>query len=101
MIRTAGSRTSVVGRGLLRARRGAGRAMGAIRLGQLGKKALVVEKAELGGECLNRGCIPSKALLHASGLYHEVRTVGPTIGVVASDVRFDMTKAQGAKRALV
>ncbi len=42
----------------------------AIRAGQLGLKAACVEKrATLGGTCLNVGCIPSKALLHASELY--------------------------------
>jgi len=44
---------------------GPGGYMAAIRAGQLGKKVLLVEKSELGGECLNRGCIPSKALIHA------------------------------------
>lgn len=38
----------------------------AIRLGQLKKKVLVVEKKRTGGVCLNRGCIPTKALLHAA-----------------------------------
>ncbi len=38
---------------------GPGGYVAAIRAGQLGKKVLLVEKGELGGECLNRGCIPS------------------------------------------
>ena len=38
----------------------------AIRLAQLGKKVMVVDRAEVGGVCLNRGCIPSKALIHAN-----------------------------------
>ena len=44
----------------------------AIRAGQLGLKTAIIEKREsgkLGGTCLNVGCIPSKALLHASELY--------------------------------
>src|SRR5580698_9479370 len=42
----------------------------AVRAGQLGLKAAIVEKrATLGGTCLNVGCIPSKALLHVSELY--------------------------------
>ena len=53
----------------------------AIRAGQLGLKAAVVEKgATLGGTCLNVGCMPSKALLHASELYsaatHDFATLG-------------------------
>ncbi|MFT4717184.1 MAG: dihydrolipoamide dehydrogenase, partial [Paracoccaceae bacterium] len=44
----------------------------AIRCAQLGLKTAVVEGREtLGGTCLNVGCIPSKALLHASHSYHE------------------------------
>lgn len=44
----------------------------AIRLAQLGKKVTVVERAEVGGVCLNRGCIPSKALIHAGGVYERL-----------------------------
>lgn len=43
----------------------------AIRLGQLGKKVAIIEEAELGGECLNFGCIPSKAIIQLSDLYHR------------------------------
>ena len=80
---------------------GPGGYMAAIRAGQLGKKVLLIERDELGGECLNRGCIPSKALLHAGALFHEVRTLGPEIGVVAGSLAFDMAKAQASKQALV
>jgi dihydrolipoamide dehydrogenase len=80
---------------------GPGGYIAAIRLGQLGKKALLVEKGELGGECLNRGCIPSKALLHASNLYHQIRTEGPEIGVNAPEVTFDLEKMQDWKGAVV
>ena len=44
----------------------------AIRLGQLGKSVVLIEKEEMGGVCLNRGCIPSKALIHAAGQYHQL-----------------------------
>jgi dihydrolipoamide dehydrogenase len=44
----------------------------AIKCAQLGLKTAIVEKnPTLGGTCLNIGCIPSKALLHASDMYHE------------------------------
>ncbi|MBI4815320.1 MAG: dihydrolipoyl dehydrogenase [Deltaproteobacteria bacterium] len=43
-----------------------------IRLGQLGKKAVVIEREALGGVCLNWGCIPSKALIHAANLVDDV-----------------------------
>ncbi|HTT46164.1 MAG TPA: FAD-dependent oxidoreductase, partial [Thermoplasmata archaeon] len=60
---------------------GPGGYMAAIRSGQLGRKVLLVERQDLGGECLNRGCIPSKALIHASLLYHSLLTEGPEVGV--------------------
>jgi len=80
---------------------GPGGYVAAIRLGQLGIPALVVEKRELGGECLNRGCIPSKALIHASVLFHQLATEGPEIGVTASGLSFDLAKAQVWKDAVV
>ncbi len=80
---------------------GPGGYMAAIRAGQLGKKALVVEKRDLGGECLNRGCIPSKALIHASLLYAAVRSEGVEVGVRAKDPSFDLETAQKWKGAVV
>ena len=80
---------------------GPGGYMAALRLGQLGRKVLLAERRELGGECLNRGCIPSKALLHSAALYTEVRDLGPSVGVLSRDLRFDMEKAQAAKAAVV
>ena len=47
---------------------GPGGYVAAIKLGQLGKKALVVDRDKLGGECLNYGCIPSKALIAAANI---------------------------------
>jgi len=53
---------------------GLGGYVGAIRAAQLGLEVLLVEKGpRLGGVCLNRGCIPSKALIHAAELFHSVR----------------------------
>ncbi len=75
--------------------------MAAIRAGQLGKKVLLVERAELGGECLNRGCIPSKALIHAARLLDELRREGPEIGVRASEVSFDLAAASRWKDSVV
>ena len=75
--------------------------VGAIRLGQLGVKTILVEKRDLGGECLNRGCIPSKALIHAALLYHALQTEGPEVGVTADGVRFDLAVTQKWKGAVV
>ncbi|MEM0128652.1 MAG: dihydrolipoyl dehydrogenase [Thermoplasmata archaeon] len=80
---------------------GPGGYMAAIRLGQLGRKTILVEKDRLGGECLNRGCIPSKALIYASELYHRVRTDGETLGVVASGLRFDLARTMAWKESVV
>jgi dihydrolipoamide dehydrogenase len=55
--------------------------VGAIRAAQLGMKVAVVERDKLGGTCLNRGCIPSKALLESAYLYHHVREQGAEFGL--------------------
>jgi dihydrolipoyl dehydrogenase len=55
----------------------------AIRLGQLGKKVLCVEKERLGGVCLNWGCMPSKALLHVGEVMtaaHDLKDMGVVFG---------------------
>ena len=52
---------------------GPGGYVAAIRAAQLGMKAAVIERAELGGICLNWGCIPTKALLRSSELYHQIK----------------------------
>ncbi len=65
----------------------------AIRLGQLGRKALVVERDALGGECLNRGCIPSKALIHTSEIYDEVKRSGAELGI-PGEIHLDLGATQ-------
>jgi dihydrolipoamide dehydrogenase len=80
---------------------GPGGYVGAIRAGQLGLKVLLVEKDELGGECLNRGCIPSKALIHASLLYAALRTEGPEVGVRGSEPQFDVAQSVRWKDTVV
>ena len=47
-----------------------------VMAGALGMRVLLIEKAKMGGECLNTGCVPSKALLHAARVAHAVRTAG-------------------------
>jgi dihydrolipoamide dehydrogenase len=61
----------------------------AIRAAQLGKKAAVVEADKLGGTCLHLGCIPTKALLETSGLYHKVHDRGQEFGIVAPESSYD------------
>lgn len=81
---------------------GPGGYVSAIRLGQLGKEVLLVEKDQLGGECLNRGCIPSKALIHLSTLYDALRSEGPEVGIRATgEIQFDLAVAQRWKESVV
>lgn len=80
---------------------GPGGYIAAIRLGQLGVATTLVEKRELGGECLNRGCIPSKALIHASQLYHRLLTEGPEIGVAATGVSVDVGRMMAWKESVI
>jgi dihydrolipoamide dehydrogenase len=65
----------------------------AIRAGQLGLKTAIVEmRGKLGGTCLNVGCIPSKALLHASDAYESARTSFKDLGVIVDGVRLDLAQ---------
>ncbi len=69
----------------------------AIRAGQLGMKVACVEmRATLGGTCLNVGCIPSKALLHASELYEQANKDFAGIGIEVSP-KLNLPKMMGAK----
>jgi dihydrolipoamide dehydrogenase len=73
----------------------------AIRCAQLGMKVAVVEKrASHGGTCLNVGCIPSKALLHASELYAESKHAFAKMGIVAQ-TSIDFPKMMGFKQEAI
>ena len=63
----------------------------AIRAAQLGMTVALVEKGFLGGTCLNRGCIPSKAFIRCASLLEDIKGA-KTFGVSASDVSFDWSK---------
>ena len=75
---------------------GPGGYVAAIRAAQLGARTAIVEKDRLGGTCLVRGCIPTKAMLQSSELYSIMRR-GGEYGVVADSLRFDL-KAANARR---
>jgi dihydrolipoamide dehydrogenase len=63
----------------------------AIRAAQLGLKTALVEKDKtFGGTCLNVGCIPSKALLHASELYEEAGHAFPKMGIKVGAPKLDL-----------
>ncbi|MEM9642096.1 MAG: dihydrolipoyl dehydrogenase [Pseudomonadota bacterium] len=74
----------------------------AIRCAQLGLKTACVEGREtLGGTCLNVGCIPSKAMLYASELYHEAHTHFDQMGIVGATPSVDLDKMQSYKNKTV
>ena len=74
----------------------------AIRCAQLGLKVAVVEGRDtLGGTCLNVGCIPSKALLHASHMLHEAQENFPKMGLITAAPKVDWAKMQGYKDDVV
>ena len=64
----------------------------AIRLAQLGKKTAVIEKENVGGVCLNVGCIPSKALIHAATVYANLEHELPLMGITAKGASLDVEK---------
>lgn len=61
----------------------------AIKAAQLGMKVALAEKDKIGGTCLNRGCIPTKALLHAAGIYQELKSC-EEYGISAKECGFQM-----------
>jgi len=74
----------------------------AIKAAQLGLKVAVVEKnPTFGGTCLNIGCIPSKALLHASEVFHQAGHVMADLGVMTETPKLDLKKMMGHKDAVV
>jgi dihydrolipoamide dehydrogenase len=73
----------------------------AVRASQLGKKPAVIEAEKLGGTCLHLGCIPTKALLETSGLYHKVHDRGPEFGIVAPESGFDYERLASRRDGIV
>ena len=72
----------------------------ALRAAQLGADVTMVERAELGGTCLNWGCIPTKALLATADLLRRVRRADE-YGLVVPEVSFDFTKMMSRKEDVV
>lgn len=72
----------------------------ALRAGQLGLNVALIEKAELGGTCLHRGCIPTKALLHAGEVADEIRG-SDHVGIVAEFGGVDMARVNAYKDGVV
>src|SRR5882762_243022 len=79
---------------------GPGGYVAALRAAQLGARTAVVEKDRVGGTCLVRGCIPTKALLQSSELYTLAKGGAP-FGLVADKIDFDWPAAQKRKSGVV
>src|SRR5580765_7304612 len=72
----------------------------AIRAGQLKKRVLCIEKENLGGTCLNWGCIPTKALLEDGAFINRLRNHAAEHGVSFSNLAIDFPKVIGRSRSI-
>ncbi|CAB1130249.1 branched-chain alpha-keto acid dehydrogenase E3 subunit (dihydrolipoamide dehydrogenase) [Candidatus Hydrogenisulfobacillus filiaventi] len=79
---------------------GTGGYVAAIRAAQLGMHVALVEQEKVGGTCLHRGCIPTKALLHTAELLHDIRH-GADFGLKADNVAVDYPRALARKAQVV
>lgn len=79
---------------------GPGGYVAAIRAAQLGQTVALVEKEQLGGTCLNRGCIPTKALVKAANLWREINSC-QEFGFSVSAPKLDMAAVQTRKNQVV
>ena len=72
----------------------------ALEAARLGLQTALVESDAWGGTCLNRGCIPTKALLHAAGVYDSARN-GQDMGIHAEDAYLDLDELHAWKAGIV
>ncbi len=79
---------------------GPGGYVAALRAAQLGAQVALVEKDKVGGTCLNRGCIPTKALLHAAEIWGHFKE-GGSDGVLCDNPRLDYPKVVDHKDQIV
>ncbi len=79
---------------------GPGGYVAAIRLGQLGIRTAIVERDAVGGVCLNVGCIPSKAIIHAARVFHEASTAAE-MGLLFDAPRVDLARTKSWKNSVV
>ncbi len=79
---------------------GPGGYVAAIKAAQLGLNVALIEKDHLGGTCLNRGCIPTKSLLHAASLYNEVWS-WPQLGLACERPSYDYAVMHQRKEAVI
>ncbi|MGN7410033.1 dihydrolipoyl dehydrogenase [Sporosarcina sp. SAFN-010] len=80
---------------------GTGGYVAAIRSAQLGLKTALVEKGKLGGTCLHKGCIPSKALLKSAEVYQLTKEKAQSFGVETEGVTLNFSAVQERKKSIV
>ena len=73
----------------------------AIRSAQLGKEVIIIDKGSIGGECLNWGCIPSKALISAADFYYKIIHETPKMGITTENTKIDVKQLQKWKADVV
>ncbi|MCF6094416.1 dihydrolipoyl dehydrogenase [Microaerobacter geothermalis] len=79
---------------------GPGGYVAAVKAAQLGLQVAVVEKDKLGGTCLHKGCIPSKALLRSAEVYHTLKD-SEAYGITTQGLGYDFLKVQQRKNKIV
>lgn len=79
---------------------GPGGYVAAIRAAQMGAKVAIIEKEQVGGTCLNWGCIPTKALVAGADMLRKLRSAGE-FGINVENVNFDLSKLVDRKDAIV
>ncbi len=79
---------------------GSGGYTSALELAKAGKKVILIEKGRVGGACLIRGCIPSKAFVHASNIVHKGKR-SSEIGIQIGEPVIDMVRIQEWKESIV
>jgi|TARA_B110000196_G_scaffold253628_1_gene223310 dihydrolipoamide dehydrogenase len=72
----------------------------ALYAGGAGLQVAIIERRDLGGTCLHRGCVPAKALLETAAVYRTVQNANK-FGISASDPKVDLSVAQGRKQSIV
>src|SRR5699024_7907515 len=79
---------------------GTGGYVAAIRAAQLGKQVAIVEAEKLGGTCLHKGCIPSKALLRSAEVYRQTKA-SFDFGIDAKEITLNFPDVQSRKASVV
>lgn len=79
---------------------GPGGYVAAIRAAQMGAKVAIIEKDKVGGTCLNRGCIPTKALYYSAGTLRQAQHAAD-FGVNVGEIKFDISRAIDRKNEVV